>query len=326
MSTATKSAVALNLGKTEQCKMISFHFSMGIGRMRQIATKVINPITDAVGATDASVTNAITGQAVVVTTAQKSELRSQKRLIDSPELDLIRSMDGKLKRFIESQSAAAGQESTRFVLSTEVEAIWRAMEAYRTIRRPKLVADFMAKYRAAEAKDFADQKASLGDQFKRTDYPAANEVEQGFAFTYTIRNVGELELKGLPSFIVDMEREKEAASRATAVEDFKHLLRFTFKKVLDTLVDNIKPQFDGKRRSYSSVDTLLAFVSNYAKQDIANDAETQLLVSDIKNALHGVTPETLKESENQMAYVHATLSNVKEQLDSMIMVSGRKFR
>lgn len=323
MSTATATK-ALNLGKTEQCKMISFHFSMGIGRMRQIATKVVNPDTNT--AADAAMVNQSTGQAVVVTTAKKSELRSQKRLIDSPELDLIRSMDGKLKRFIESQSAAAGQESTRFVLSSEVEAIWRAMEAYRTIRRPKLVAEFMAKYRAAEAKDFADQKAALGDQFDRTDYPSSDEVEKGFTFTYTIRNVGELELTGLPSFIVDMERAKEAETRATAVEDFKQLLRYTFKKLLDTLVDNIKPNFDGKRRSYSSVDTLLAFVSNYAKQDIANDAETQLLVSDIKNALHGVTPETLKESENQMAQVHAALANVKEQLDSMIMVSGRKFR
>lgn len=323
MSTATKSAAALNLGKTAECKMVSIHFTMGIGRMRQIATKVVAPQEGIAVAEEISISHQ---QAVVVSTAKASELRQQKRLIDSPELDEIRSMDGKLKRFIESQSAAAGAESTRFVLSSEVEPIWRAMEAYRTIRRPSLVQKFMAKYRAAEAKDFTEQKEALGESFDRKDYQPSDVVEAGFTFTYTIRNVGELELTGLPSFIVDMERAKEAETRSAAVEDFKHLLRYTFKKLLDSLVNNVKPNFDGKKRSYSGVDTLLAFVSNYAKQDIANDAETQLLVSDIRNILHGVTPETLKESGNQMELVHSALATIQAQLDTMINVSGRKFR
>ena len=118
MATPSKSYDAIN--QTENCKTISYHFSMGIGRMRQIRDLKVE------------------------TTANASELRHQKRLIDSPELDEIRSQDNKLKRFIEQQSAAAGSESTRFVLSTEIENIWKVVEAYRTIRRPQLVAAFMA--------------------------------------------------------------------------------------------------------------------------------------------------------------------------------------
>jgi hypothetical protein len=296
--------------------------------MRQIATKQVNPITEAAATADAGVTNAVTGAAVLITTAKKGAVKSQKQLMESPELDEIRSQDGKLKRFIESQSASAGHESTRFVLASEVETMCKAMEAYRTIRRPKLVEDFMAKYEAAEAADFAEQHEALGDQFNRKDYKSSAEVRQGFIFSYTIRNVGKIEVTGLPSWIIDMEAKKEQEQRAEAVTEFKGILRLTFKKLLDTLVDTVKPRIDGAKRKFydSSVTNLLEFVNNYAKQDMANDAETQALVANIKSVLGNVTPETLKESDNQKAEVFAALSTIQSQLDTMVQVTGRKFR
>jgi hypothetical protein len=325
---ATPGTALSNLSKTENCKTISYHFSMGIGRMRQIAAKVVNPLTQAVAATDASVTNAITGQAVVITTAKAQALRHQKQLIDSPELDEIRSQDSRLKRFIESQSAAAGHESTRFVLSSEVEKIWKAMEAYRMIRRPKLVAAFMAEYRKLEALDFAPLKEGLGDQFDRKDYKPSDEVEAGFEFTYTVRNVGQITLDGLPSFIVDQEVAKEREQRSKAVEDFKIVLRFALKKVIDSLFNAVKPEYDGKRKSIkdANVENVLEFIANFPKQDMADDVETQALIEDLKKVMKGVTPEMLRESDNLKAHIASKLEGLSKEAYKLVQVTGRKFR
>ena len=299
---------------------------MGIGRMRQIATKVVDPTT-ATGTTVREAADS-TLSAVVVTTAKASELRSQKRLIDSPELDEIRSQDGKLDRAIKSTSAYAG-ESRRYMLRSETVRVWKMMEAYRTLRRPELIAAFMAKYRAAELTDFAEQKAALGDQFERGDYKPADVVERGFSFWYTIHNVGDISLTGLPSEIVEQEKQKEREARATAVAEFKDVLRFTFKKLVDTLFDTVKPQtHDGKKRKFydSSVDNLLEFVTNFEKQDMADDVELQHHIGNVKRILKGVTPDTLKESDNQKAYIAAQLAEVKQTIGALVVETGRKFR
>jgi hypothetical protein len=323
MATGTGLASS-NLAKTEQCVKVTYHFSMGIGRMRQIATKVVDPSKSSI---DPITHNGMTQTAVVVTSAKATELRSQKRLIDSPELDEIRSQDGRLKRFIETQSASAG-EASRFVLRTEAEKLWKVMEAYRTIRRPQLVAAFMAKYHELEQVDFKPLVDALGDQFERSDYLPSDKVEQGFQFYYTIRNVGELSLTGLPSFIIEQEIVKEREQRSAAVEEFKGVLRFTFKKLVDTLFDTVKPQNDGKKRRFydSSVENLLEFVSNFEKQDMADDAEMQQHIHNVKRILRGVSPETLKESDNQKAYVAAQLAAVKASIGALVQETGRKFR
>jgi hypothetical protein len=304
------------IGRTGECVEISYHFSMGIGRMRQIATKVTpnaqQPTTDEV---------------VVVTTAKASEVRSQKRLMDSPELEEIRSQDGYMDRTLKSMSAYAG-ESKRFLLRSELIKAWRAMEAYRTIRRPKLVDAFMAKYEAAEASDFAEQKAALGNAFVRSDYKPADVVRRGFDFWYTIHNVGVLNLDGLPSEIVEQERIKERNARQAAVDEFKSVLRVTLLKYITALFNTVKPQEDGKSRRFydSSVENVMEFIANYHKQDIADDLPTQAIVASLKQAFNGLTPDMVKESSNLQATLTKKLAEAKAQLGALVEETGRKFR
>ena len=322
---ANGTAVALDLGKTADCKTIAYHFSMGIGRMRQISTKVVDPNKTALTAQETADRSI---DSVILTTAKASELRSQKRLIDSPELDEIRSQDSKLANFIKSYSASAGAESTRFVLSENVETITRAMEAYRTIRRPQLVAAFMAKYRAAELNDFAAQRAALGNEFSRKDYKPADEVERGFSFTYTIRNVGTVELAGLPSWIIEQETAKEQEQRAAAVDEFKGILRFGAMELIDALYNQVKPNGDSKKRRLvgASVDNLIAFVTNWDKQDVAGDLGMAPVIADLRRVVKGLTPEMLKESESLKLHVASQLEGVKKNLHVLVQATGRKFR
>jgi hypothetical protein len=302
---ATSPAVEkVDLSKTTDCVFITTHFSMGIGRMRQIRNLE------------------------VTTTADKSQLRHQKQLIDSPELDEIRSQDGYIIRHLNTVSCGYS-EATRFLPKTKLEKVWRALEAYRTIRRPSLVAKFMVEYRKLEAVDFEPLKEALGDQFDRGDYKKSEEVERGFSFGFDLRPVGAVDLKGLPDFIVAMELEKEIAIRTAAVEEWRDAMRFAGQKAVDALFNALKPQPDGKRRKLfdSTIENLQEYLDNYNTRDLAGDSEyQQTVVEPLKAIMKGVSMDKIRHSENLKQYIVKQVEGIRQNASLLVQATGRKFR
>jgi len=297
-------AVTLDLGKTTDCVFVTTHFHMGIGRMRQIR--------------DLDVT----------TTAKASELRHQKRLIDSPELDEIRSQDGYMIRQLESKSCNY-DKATRFLPKSEAGKVVRAMEAYRTIRRPDLVAKFMKVYRALEAVDFEPLRVALGDQFDRGDYPNSDTVEAGFSFEYNLREVGNIVLAGLPDFIIEQEIAKDQAKRAAAIIEWRDTMRFAGQKAVEALFDALKPQPDGKKRKLydSTVENLQEFLATYNTRDLAGDTEfQQTVVEPLRAIMKGVSMDKIRHSDNLKAYIVKQVEGVKQNASLLVQATGRKFR
>lgn len=297
-------AIALDLGKTTDCVFITTHFHMGIGRMRQIRDLKVE------------------------TTADASELRHQKRLIDSPELDAIRSQDGFMIRHLESKSCNY-DKATRFLPKSEAGQVVRAMEAYRTIRRPSLVAKFMKVYRALEAQDFTPLAVALGDQFDRGDYPNSDSVEQGFSFEYNLREVGNIVLSGLPDFIVAQEIEKDKQKRAVAIIEWRDTMRFAGQKAVEALFEALKPQIDGKKRKLydSTVENLQEFLNTYNTRDLAGDTEyQQTVVEPLRAIMKGVSMDKIRHSENLKAYIVKQVEGIRKNAGILVQATGRKFR
>jgi hypothetical protein len=304
MATPAIAPNATDLTKTMECTFVTTHFHMGIGRMRQIKNLE------------------------VTTTADKSQLRYQKQLIDSPELDEIRSQDGYLQRHLDSISCHY-DKSTRFVPNVELAKLYKAMTAYQKIRRPKLVAAFMAEYRKLEAVDFAPLAAVLGDQFHRGDYAPADEVEAGFDFTFELRPVGKIDLAGLPDFIVEMELQKEVEKRAAAVDEWTKTMRLALHGVVNQLFNVLKKDpINGKRKRLhdETVEGLVEFCKSFPNRNLGNDSECMNIRNQILSLMKGVTPDTLRESENLKDHVADGLEKVKEQLGGLVIATGRKFR
>lgn len=295
---------AIDLGKTKDCVFISTHFHMGIGRMRQIR------------------------DLEVWTTADKSQLRHQKQLIDSPELDEIRSQDRQLISHLNSRSCKYS-DSMRLLPKSEVEKMYRTAEAYRTIRRPKLVAKFMEKYRQLEAVDFAPLAAGLGDQFKRSDYPPSDEVEAGFYFEYELREVGKVAIDGVPAFIVEAELKKDAEKREAAVVEWQETLRFAGMEVVNALFEAVKPQPDGKKRKLydSAVDNLQEFLSTFNLRDLAGDAEYQTkVVEPLQKLMKGVSMDKIRHSDNLKNHIAEQVAEIRKSASLLVQATGRKFR
>jgi hypothetical protein len=302
LSTLTTDVAKLDLSKTEDCVFITTHFTMGIGRMKQITN--LNVITD----------------------ADQSQLRHQKKLIDSPELEEIRSQDGFLKRYLDSKMCRYS-ESTGFLPHVFLKEVDRAIIAYQTIRRPKLVQKFMEKYRALEAMDFAPLKAALGSHFNRSDYPSSEIVERGFDFTFYYRPVGKVNLEGISDVIIAREAEKEQAIRLAAVTEWRDALRLAGAEMVDALFDMLKPEAGKTKKLYGChVEKLQEFLATLPDRDLANDTDFTKNMNVVKAALEGVTIDRLRESKSLQQYVADKVATVREDIKNLTIVSGRRFR
>jgi len=295
-------APIVDLSKTESCVSITLNFRMGIGCMRQVK------------------------DLVVVTTTKASELRHQKRLIDSPELDEIRSQDGFLTRYVDSKSCWYGR-ARRFLPRVYLTEVDRAILAYQTIRRPKLVAAFMEKYRALEAVDFAPIAEALGDNFNRKDYAPSDEVEAGFVMEFEYREVGSVHLAGVSDVIIAREQEKERSIRMQAVIEWRDAMRLAGAEMVDALFDMLKPEQGKTKKMFGChVEHLQEFINTLPDRDLANDTDFMKHMQVVKDAMKGVTIERLKESKNLQNYVMTKLDSVRADMKKMVIVSGRKFR
>ena len=302
MAAPAVAPTGIDLSKTESCVSITMNFRMGLGRMRQVRNLE------------------------VITTTKASELRHQKRLIDSPELEEIRSQDGYLQRYVASKSCWY-REATRFLPRVWLTEVDRAIVAYQTIRRPKLVAAFMAVYRGLEAADFAPLREALGENFDRSDYPAADIVERGFILEFNYCDVGTVNLTGMSDVIIAREQEKERSVRMDAILEWRDAMRLAGAELVDALFDMLKPESGKTKKMYGChVEHLQEFINNFPDRDLANDTDFQKNLEVIKDAMRGVTIDRLKESKNLQAYVMTKLDSVRAGMKNMVITSGRKFR
>lgn len=297
------------LQRTANCVFVTTHFYMGIGKMKQARNLE------------------------VVTSADKSRLRHQKMLIDSPELEEIRSQDGKLKRYLESKTCRRS-ESVGFLPKSFLPEVDRVLVAYETIRRPVLVAAFMVEYRKLEAIDFEPlsrsyENGGLGEQFNRADYPSSNDVERGFGFDYYYRPVGETSLSGISNVIIAREVEKEKSVRMQAILEWRDAMRVAGMGAVNMLFEALKPQADGKRKRLydTTVEKLHEYLTTFNDRDLAGDtAWSKEFVSKLKGIMSGIDKKMLDESEDLKDHVAKKLEELQKNVGSLVQVSGRKFR
>jgi hypothetical protein len=296
---------SIDISKLMQgARLLSMSFSMGIGNLRQISVKA-------------------------ETTADPTQIRNQKKLIDSPELDEIRSQDAKCRRHVEIKASRyTGQEGVLIVADAMIPQIDRMLVAYETLRRPALVAKFMAKYRAEYADDFKQTRLALGDVFNIKDYPHPDVVEAGFVFNYhymDIQTTGKISIAD--PLIREREERKSMAIVRQAAEDMRAAMRLAGAQMVEALFGILKPE-DGtvKKMHACHLTNLQEYLENYNLKDVTDDAEYQTHVNTLRSILGGVSIEKLRESSSLKSKVAEELNAVRGNLKSLVQESGRKFR
>lgn len=276
---------------------VSFHH--GIGNLKQIETGEVEG-------------------------ADPSQFRRQKKLLDCPELDEIRSQDAKLKRWLD-QHTCEFREGERFLPLGLLKKVHKVVKAYDQIRRPSLV----AKLKTVYTMRIEEARQSHGKHFEETDYPAWHIVERGFSMTYDF-----IEVKPASQLaIIDPEIAAEQEARSikcmeAAAEEWRATLRQAGADMVAKLLDVLKPTPDGKRKKLydTHLSQLQEYMDTFSFRDITDDAAYKLHVDKLKHIMAGVNVDRLRESETMKDRLASQLNDVSRDMGKLVITTGRRFR
>lgn len=284
--------------------ILSTSFHHGIGNMKQIRGLKIE------------------------TTADPSRLHNTKKLLDVPELETIRSEDSRMRRYIELKTATYS-DGLRFLNLGLLDEVDAELVAYQSVRRPRLVADFMVVYRAEHATGLSATRLALGDTFREEDYPHPDTVEHGFYFEYQYLGFNTPEILGtVKGGVFEREAHKAQSIMLKAAEESRQIMRQAGLLMAEKLFDVLKPSHDGKKKKLydTHLTNLEEYLKTYNFRDITDDAGYLAHVETLRKIMSGVTINKLRESETMKSRLAEQLESVTKDMKSLVIETGRKFR
>lgn len=262
-------------------------------------------------------TRKVSAQSVEVD-ADKEMLRVSKQLIDSPELEAIKSLAGSVRKVVKQLSLPADwlRSGMHLVPLPLVEKLDDKLDEYRT-QLAGLVAKFCEMYEFRKA----DAEQRLKELYNPDDYPEIGKVRESFRIDhqYLSMNVPE-SLKEVKAEIWKREKQAAAAQWDEALSEMRSLLRVQFKELVDHMVDRLTPSADGKKKIFkdSMIGNFKDFLEVFDMKNIGEDAELADLVSKARMALAGKTANQLRNSFSAKAAVRGAFGGIKSTLDTML--------
>jgi hypothetical protein len=145
---------------------------------------------------------------------------------------------------------------------------------------------------------------SLGDMFKRSDYPTANEMVTKFAF-----RIGFLPVPTAGDFRVDIGNEAQAELKArlnemaeerieSAMRDIRARLGEHMKRMSDRLTtDTVAGETKRRRFHDSLVDGALELCDMVKALNVVGDMGLESARRELSDCLMGVTPDELRQND-----------------------------
>lgn len=262
---------------------------------------------------------------VANTTAQQSRFSHSKRLLDSPELKNIMKADTALKMWIDAQPACWRYGKAMRVVGYEaIETVFDACEKYQKVTRPTIVQAFLDVY----LQQVAEAQAALGDTFVASEYPTLAQVKSEFSFDYKLLSFSTPEkLKTISPSMYAKEKEKLTESFNLALEDWKQGRRAILQEMVAHLLDVLQPEEGKKKKLHTTAVTKLQdFLTTFDLGSVPDDVDLQADVLKLKLLMTGVDAEKIKESDNLKAALVEGFSAVNQNMATLVVTSGRKFR
>lgn len=256
--------------------------------------------------------------AAIEVDADKTMLRVNKSLLDSPEFDAIKQHDGYTKRWLYTRSLPSLFKSGIFripnTLLVEVDEYLQE----RSKERAKLVKTFVASYpeRVAEALH------SLRVLGAASDYKSPEEAATEFSLTwrYIAFSVPD-SLKAIRKGLFERENKKTEKLFIEANAEIQNMLRESMAGFVDSLVSKLSDKSDGKakRIHQSKLDKMADFIATFDARNIVDDVQLKALVVKARDLMKGVDTDKLKDSDGVREKVKVGFEKIKKQLDGMIV-------
>jgi hypothetical protein len=230
----------------------------------------------------------------------KDAARVNKHLLAGrTELDVIQQMVGRARTYVYDHTLPWSDSGLRLLPTVNFVAFTERMNQFEE-EFERLVAEFVTIYPTL----ISAQAMSLGDMFKRSDYPTANEMVTKFAF-----RIGFLPVPTAGDFRVDIGNEAQAELRArlnemaeerieSAMRDIRARLGEHMKRMSDRLTtDYVQGEAKQRRFHDSLVDGALELCDLTKALNVVNDVALESARKELEQALLGVTPQELRKNE-----------------------------
>jgi hypothetical protein len=258
--------------------------------------------------------------------ADKNLIRVSKKLLESKELDAIRSLDGEIRKYIYNHCLPGFDDGMFFLPYGLVSQVERKLKQFAT-ERAALVEIFLLAYpelcRQAEE--------SLRSVYNRADYPTVEEVRAKFTLSWLYLEIGTPgKLRGIDSALFEESRESLNQTMRNAAEEAQSMMRGIVLDLVEHLQERLSDDpASGKQRIFrdSAVTNLQEFLRLFDARNITNDRQLAAQVQRLREMVSGVDPQDLRDLHTVRDRVRTGMEEVKRQLDGLVVNrTGRKIR
>lgn len=254
--------------------------------------------------------------------ADKEYIRASKILLSGKETEAIRSFDGHTKKWVESQCLPFDMRSVHvlpYLLAEDVDTYLEQRHG----RREELVTVLLDAYPTLKRKD----KERLGGVFNDKDYPTVAQVREQYQMRWKYTHFSTPNnLKTLNRGMFEREREKNVQMWAEAGAAADKFLQTCMTSLVNHMIDSLKGKKDGKKKKFhaSTITNINDFLSTFNPRNVNNNEELKDLSDRLKAAMDGIDIKDLKTNQSTQEYVLAKFSQVKKQLDTMMVDRPRR--
>ena len=223
--------------------------------------------------------------------ADKALIRVSKTLLDSPELQAIRTLDGDIRHFLYDMCLPF-EVGIHLLPLCLVETVDERLHEFKDKRRV-LVESFLGAY----PRLCQEAAGRLRTLYNPADYPPVDEVRSHFTLSWQYVSYGVPEqLREISARFFEEEREKAVVAMSEACTEIPQVMRASLLELVCHLRDRLGDQQDGKpqRLRESTLQKLRDFLGTFDLRNVVDDQELKEQVDKARALLEGVNTDALR--------------------------------
>src|SRR3989454_3336672 len=256
--------------------------------------------------------------------AGKDSIHVSKSLLDSPELEAIRRLDGEIRRYLYS-ICLPFEPGIHLLPIGLIESADAKLNEFRA-KREELVEVFLGAY----PRLCAEAAGRLRTLYNPLDYPPVAQVRSEFTCSWQYVSYGvPHQLREVSERMFQDERGKAAQRMSEAYTEVRQVLREARVELVAHLRDRLTDQTDGtpQRLRESTVQKLREFLDTFDFRNVTNDQELKEQVERARALLTGTTTDAIRNTGDLRSKVREGMGEIADRLGTMVSDRvGRKFR
>lgn len=253
-------------------------------------------------------------------TVDRRLLSASKKLLVSPELKAIASVDGEIFQYLDKVALPSMFKSGVHLIPIPlVEKVETDLREFRT-RRAAQVARFLEVY----PDQMREIETKLGELFNPLDYPSVDKLKTMFVFEWQYVTFGVPgSLKAVKASLFEEERKKYAAKLTEAADECRMAMRAGLAEVVAHMVDRLTVDetdpLKPKKKVFKAktVENVSEFLATFEMKNITDDADLGVLVSQARELMNGVDPKLLREDDLVRRKLHEGFAAISASLETM---------